>query len=570
MGIKLADATAYIGADSSQLKSDLSSAESEMQSSGGRFGSVLQGVGMSIGMGVAGIAADAFGRMQQLVGDSITAASDLNETVSKTSVVFGDSSASVMAWASTAATALGQSKQGALDAASTFGNLFVSMGMGKDTSADMSMGLVNLASDLASFNNLDPTEVLDKLRSGLLGQTEPLQSLGVNMNAAMVQQKAMEMGLAATTDALTPAMLAQARYALILDQTKTSQGDFARTSDGLANQQRIADAQWKDMTATIGQALLPVQLALVQTLNQLTQRVLPPLAEFITTNVVPAMESIGTIINTTVGPMIELAIGWFRGFGDSLRTQTDGPFAYMAQWWQTNMPLIQNIVNNVLSAIQGFWNTYGAQITAAVQVLVNVIVGFWDVQFRTIGGIVQAILQLLNGDFSGAGETLKGIVQLWWDKLSSAVTYVITNLKNAFTTIDWGGIGQAIIDGIINGIRNGLGVIGDAARSAAEAAKQAALNALGIHSPSRVAADEIGVPFVEGIAMGIRESMATLTGGVNSGLNSLMSGIQTPAAAAAGGAINISVVVNGAGNPVATGDAVRGGVLDALRSVGLS
>lgn len=564
---KLADAVAYVSADTSQLKSDMSGAESQIENTGGRFGSVLQGIGMSIGMGVAGIAADALGKVQAFMGDSITAASDLNETVSKTSVVFGENSAAVMAWAESSATALGQSKQGALDAASTFGNLFVSMGMNSGASADMAMGLTQLASDLASFNNLDPTVALEKLRAGMLGQSEPLQSLGVNMTAAAVTAKALEMGLAASTDALTPAMLAQARYAIILDQTKTAQGDFARTSDGLANQQRIADAQWKDLTATVGQALLPVQLALISSLNELTQRVLPPLAEFITTKVTPAMEAIGAIISSTVGPMIEAAMGWFTSLGDNLRGQTDGPFAYMSQWWQTNMPLIQNIVNNVLSAIQGFWNTYGAQITAAVQLLVNVLVGFWDGQFRTIGGIVQAVLQLLNGDFTGAGETLRGIVQMWWDKISGAVSWVITQLRQAFSNIDWGGIGHAIIEGIANGIRNGAGAILDAARHAAESALEAAKNALGIHSPSAVAEREVGEPFAQGIGKGIMGSMSALAGNVNAGLNDLMSGIQTPAATGVSGGVTITIN-NYGGDPATVGAASRNGVLSALRSAG--
>lgn len=568
MGVRLADAVAYLQTNDDGLKQGLDEGKGKVDGWGSAINGVLMGAGMAAFNVIAGAAQAAVGYL----GDSIGAASDMNETLSKTSVVFGENSTAVVDWANNAAVALGQSKQGALDAASTFGNLFVSMGMGKDTSADMSMGLVQLASDLGSFNNMDPTEVLDKLRSGLLGQTEPLQSLGVNMNAAMVQQKAMELGLAATTDALTPAMLAQARYALILDQTKTAQGDFARTSDGLANQQRIADAQWKDLQATIGQALLPVMLVLIQTMNQLVQAVLPPLAAFITEKVTPAMEAIATVIRATVGPALEAIMGWVRSLGDTMRTQTDGPFAYLQQWFEQNMPRIQAIVQTVLGAITAFWDEHGAAITRTVQQLIDWLVRIWDTQFRTILDIVQAILQLLSGDFEGAGKTLQGVVNRWWDLLKDAVTAVVTNVRNAWTSIDWGGIGKAILDGIAAGIRNGASAIINAAQDAAQAAFEAAKNFLGIHSPSKLAADEIGAPFAEGMAAGIRNSIAGLTGDINSGLSAMMNGLQPAAAGAAtaAGAINISVVVNGAGNPVATGDAVRGGVLDALRSVGLS
>jgi hypothetical protein len=68
---------------------------------------------------------------------------------------------------------------------------------------------------------------------------------------------------------MTMAEKVQLRYALILKQTGNAQGDFARTSDGLANQQRILAAEWEDLQATIGTLLLPTVLDLVGTLNQL-------------------------------------------------------------------------------------------------------------------------------------------------------------------------------------------------------------------------------------------------------------------------------------------------------------
>lgn len=200
----------------------------------------------------------------------ITAASDLSETVSKSTVVFGKNAASVQAWAKTSAKAFGMSENAALGAASTYGNLFVSLGLAEDASASMSTKLVELAGDLASFNNVSPEEALDALRSGLVGETEPLKRFGVNMNEATLKAQAMKMGLIATTKgALDPATKAQAAYALILEQTTTAQGDFVRTSDGLANQQRILNAEWENAQAGLGQALLPAMTKAVDVLNNM-------------------------------------------------------------------------------------------------------------------------------------------------------------------------------------------------------------------------------------------------------------------------------------------------------------
>lgn len=194
---------------------------------------------------------------------SIDAASDLQEAQSKVSVVFESSAASVQSWASTSATAMGISKTAALSAAGTYGNLFRAMGIATDKSAEMSTGLVQLASDLASFNNTSTEDALSALQSGLSGETEPLKRFGVNLNEATIKAQAMAMGLQTTTGALDPAAKAQAIYALILKDTALAQGDFQRTSGGLANQQRILAAEMDNLQASLGEALLPVMQSVV-------------------------------------------------------------------------------------------------------------------------------------------------------------------------------------------------------------------------------------------------------------------------------------------------------------------
>ena len=91
-------------------------------------------------------------------------------------MVFGKYSEGLIKWSESAATAMGMSSRAAIDAAGTFGNLFVSMKIGQGQSANMSQTLVGLASDLASFNNTSVGDAMEALRSGLVGETEPLES----------------------------------------------------------------------------------------------------------------------------------------------------------------------------------------------------------------------------------------------------------------------------------------------------------------------------------------------------------------------------------------------------------
>ena len=252
-----------LGVNSDDLDSGLSGAEKKAGSFGSSAKKVIGGAMVAAGAMAVGAIVGVGAALMSTIGP----ASDLNETVSKVQVVFGENAASVIAFGQSAASGLGMSENAALTAAGTYGNLFRSMGMTSQASSDMSVGLVTLAGDLASFNNMAPEEVLEKLRAGLTGETEPLKSLGVNINQAMIEAKALELGLWDGVGAIDANAKATASYAMIMEQTSLAQGDFARTSGGLANQQRILSANITNLKASIGTALLPTVIGMIAPLN---------------------------------------------------------------------------------------------------------------------------------------------------------------------------------------------------------------------------------------------------------------------------------------------------------------
>ena len=545
---KLADAIAYIKTDDSELKSGLSDAEGTLQQSGGKFSSILSGVGMAVGLGVANIAADALGQVTAFMGDSIAAASDMGETVSKTNVLFGESADGLLAWSDTAATALGQSKQQALDAATTFATFGRSAGLAGDDLVQFSTGFTGLATDLASFNNTTPEQAIQAIGAALRGESEPLRAYGVLLDDASMRQKALELGLIQTTkEALTPQQKVLAAQALIYEQTSAAQGDFARTSGGLANQQRILDAQMQDLKTTVGEALLPVVLAFTSSLNSLVQQVLPPLAAFIREKVVPAMQAIADVISVTVGPALNAIMGWIKGLGDTMRTQTDGPFSYLHQWFEKTMPLIQKLVESVTKALTAFWKDHGEQITAIVQTLLQGLYILWDTQLKTILDIVTAFFQLLTGDWEGAGQTLRGIVERWWDVLRGAVQFVVDHVRDAWLSVDWGGIGNKIINGIISGLRNaGQGLI-DFIGGLVQNAIDGAIGGLG-----GLGAQSLATPATVGRGA---SALALPTGGLFAPSSSSVT-------------VNLNQTFNGQADPVRVAQASQDGILGALRAMG--
>lgn len=208
---------------------------------------------------VKGYLIGAFGGLAVLTGIKklIDAASDLRESVSKSGEIFGRNSRVVEDWAASLEKSFGQSKAKALEAVTGFGSMFNVLGVGREESSKMSQKLVELASDLASFNNTSVDDALQALGAGLRGESEPLRRFAVFLDDATLRQKALAMGIYDGTGTLTNSQKVMAAYNVILQQTASAQGDFARTSDGAANSQRIVQAQMENSAATIGGALLP-------------------------------------------------------------------------------------------------------------------------------------------------------------------------------------------------------------------------------------------------------------------------------------------------------------------------
>ena len=244
----------------------LNAAESAIGGLGGSAGKVGSILKASVVPGLIAAAGSALVFTKGLM-PAIEAASDLEENTSKINVVFGEAGKAVTEFAKTAARDIGQSENQVLAAAGTFGTFGKAAGLAGDALATFTTDFITLSADLASFNNTTPDEAINAIGSALRGEAEPLRKFGVLLNDATLKAAALELGIYSGSGALTAQQKVLAAQEVIYKQTGDAQGDFARTSDGLANQQRILSAQLENVKTKIGQALLPTFKKMVKFLN---------------------------------------------------------------------------------------------------------------------------------------------------------------------------------------------------------------------------------------------------------------------------------------------------------------
>lgn len=214
-----------------------------------------------IGTAFAGLAAGAG------IGKLIEGGSDLIESQNAMQAVFGKSSQVITDFNKNMAAGFGVSTKELLASENVFGAMFKNLGYTEQGAAQLSVQMTKLASDVASFKNLSFDEALQKIRSGLTGESEPLKSIGVNINEAAVKSEAFALGLAKVGSELTEQQKVASRMSLITKQLADANNDLGKTFTGVANSTKGFWGSLENLTDSIGTKLQPLAQTVLGELN---------------------------------------------------------------------------------------------------------------------------------------------------------------------------------------------------------------------------------------------------------------------------------------------------------------
>jgi predicted PurR-regulated permease PerM len=365
----------------------------------------------------------------------VSAASNLEESMNKVEVVFGDASGRVKEFAETTLESAGIAEGNALDMAALYGDMATSMGLTTDSAADMSMSLVQLAGDVASFKNVSLDTATNALKGIFTGEGEALKNLGVVMNETTLSAYAMENGFNKSYNTMSQAEKVALRYQYVMESLGSASGDFERTSDGTANSIRVFQESLTELSASFGEVLLPIITPIIQKLTKLLQ-VLENLPGPVKTVIV-----VVAMIVSVIGPVL-VVIG-------------------------TLMGSIGNIIKylpTIVTGLQGIGSALTTSVIPAISAATKAVITFVAANPEII--LIIAALALL-------GIAIYEIVQHWdelseacasaWDKIKTTVAESpigkhfiqdINEIKAAFE--DAGGGIKGVISGIGSAIKNGF------------------------------------------------------------------------------------------------------------------
>lgn len=379
---------------------------------------------------------------------AVDAASSLEESLNAVSVSYGDASDAIVKLGEDAATRLGVSQSAFNQAAVRF-SAFAERVVGEGGNvAGFVDDVTARASDFASVFNIDVSEALQVFQSGLAGEAEPLKRFGINLLQSEVQAYALRAGIIAVGEQMTEEQKVQARYGLLMESTAKTAGDFANTSDGLANSQRILKANFEDMQATVGNALLPAFASLSAGLLPVVEQ-LGPVLTGVMEQLAPVVEQVAGQIPNLLAELMPLVpvIGSVAEIFLQLVTEALPFFVELLRLvlisLEPLLPVILAVAKDALTVLfeifESLMPLIADLITSILPILLDIFVALAPPILKIIEAflpLIEMVLPLLIGLLEFLIPIFTVVAEILSILLVEAITYLIGAFEDFMAFLD--------------------------------------------------------------------------------------------------------------------------------------
>ncbi|MDS2488449.1 hypothetical protein RKW02_06070 [Streptococcus pneumoniae] len=196
----------------------------------------------------------------------------------------GESSQSFLKWVNDNANAMNMGVGEATNYGAVYSNLF--SGFIKDTKklSAYTAKMLQTSAVVAEGSGRSITDVMERIRSGLLGNTEAIEDLGINVNVAMIKstEAFKRFSNGQSWQQLDYQTQQQIRLMAILEQATAKYGDTL--SNSVNGRISLFKSLMKDAALNLGNSMLPIINAIMPVLNSFAmvlKNVTAKLAEFI-------------------------------------------------------------------------------------------------------------------------------------------------------------------------------------------------------------------------------------------------------------------------------------------------
>lgn len=271
---KMKEVENQVKGTSDQVKNATAKVRKQSNSIGSAFGKLAKFAGFAI-----------LGKKLLDVGMySTQTALEVSASMNQIKRQMGESSQSFLKWVNDNANAMNMGVGEATNYGAVYSNLF--SGFIKDTNklSAYTAKMLQTSAVVAEGSGRTITDVMERIRSGLLGNTEAIEDLGINVNVAMIKstEAFKRFSNGQSWDQLDFQTQQQIRLMAILEQATAKYGDTL--SNSVNGRISLFKSLMKDAALNLGNSMLPIINAIMPVLNSFAmvlKNVTAKLAEFI-------------------------------------------------------------------------------------------------------------------------------------------------------------------------------------------------------------------------------------------------------------------------------------------------
>ena len=271
---KMKEVENQVKGTSDQVKNATAKVREQSNSIGSAFGNLAKFAGFAI-----------LGKKLLDVGMySTQTALEVSASMNQIKRQMGESSQSFLKWVNDNANAMNMGVGEATNYGAVYSNLF--SGFIKDTNklSAYTAKMLQTSAVIAEGSGRSITDVMERIRSGLLGNNEAIEDLGINVNVAMIKSTEAFKRFAngQSWDQLDYQTQQQIRLMAILEQATAKYGDTL--SNSVNGSISLFKSLMKDSALNLGNSMLPIINAIMPVLNSFAmvlKNVTAKLAEFI-------------------------------------------------------------------------------------------------------------------------------------------------------------------------------------------------------------------------------------------------------------------------------------------------
>lgn len=195
------------------------------------------------------------------------------------------------------------------------------------------------------------------------------------------------------------------------------------------------------------------------------------------------------------------------------QTTLTGSFGALQASWQ-NVLAALTTGEGLNEALANLTTSFGFFAQNVLTMLGNLAPQAPQLILTLVNAIIEQGPQFLASGLQLIGQLASGLAQALPEIIGS-IPQLFGEVVSAILSVDWLGVGSDIINGIISGLQQAASNLWEAAKGVARSALEQLKSELGIGSPSRVFADEVGRWIPAGVGVGIDDNLAPLNASIS-------------------------------------------------------